>query len=1293
MDFLDVSVKKFTSNNRTLDYEVSPDFIFGDAKDLVVKGSKFYAYWNGSFWDTKQKNLFYDIDSLLWRRARELEEKHGSPGLRIDVKEIRKASAGKFRLFADFCKACEASDISFNQKVLFADHKMQRRDYATTQLTYSPQEGEAVAFKELIGTLYLPKELDKILWFMGALFTNKMYKIEKFMYLYGSKGSGKGTVLKIFRMLFEDYCGTIDLKLLTSADQFATGQIQEVPLLIDEDTDISHIYNDTPLLKLTSHETISVNKKFKEPYDVRFIGLLITASNQRYKVRNVDSGITRRAIVVNPSGQKVSHTKYNQLMSQIKYELPYIAHMAISRFEELGFDYYDDYFDVDMAEQTDHIFDFIRSNAIHMQNGITLKQISELYREYLEDMGWKTDGYKATIKREALRYFDTMLKDSHVDGTRVNNYFKGFRWNIAFPEGVVGTTKADDTVVPDNWLEFDHHNEVFNKLAADYPAQAALRNGNPSEKWDNVVTKLSDIHTNKLHWVKVPLNHVIIDFDLKDENGNKNLELNKEAASKFPPTYAEVSKSGQGIHLHYIYDGNVNELDNLVEKNIEIKVYRGKSSLRRIDKASNNLQLSHISSGLPLKEKKDREMYAQIKEITYTEKTLRKFVKRQLGMIEGKEPSHPNTKPTIDFIAHEVQKAADMGLEYDITDLRHAVFMRAIRSTNNKDYCLAVFQKIPWSTMRDDEGKTEAKLTNFTKIYPKEELVFFDIEVYPNLFVVVWKKYHEDEFTRWINPTPDQIEYLMTFPLVGFNNRRYDNHILYARLLGSNNMELFTQSHRIINEKNAKSGMYAAAYELSYTDIYEYSQKKQSLKRWEVDLGIKHVEMEIPWDKPVPDELVDTVVEYCVNDVDATEKLFDAIYADYVAREILATIAKGSMNATNNQLTAKFIFGDDPRPQDKFNYVHLNKLFPGYEYSFGKSTYRGFETGEGGFVYAEPGVYSDVALLDVESMHPNSLVNMNYFGPYTQRYADLLKVRVLLKHNKIDEVKQMFDGVLAPFLDNPEYLKPLVTALKIVINSVYGMTSAKFDNKFKHPDNVDNIVAKRGALFMVDLKFAIEEQGYKVCHIKTDSVKVPNADEKIIQFVHEFGKQEKYNYKFEHEHTYKRMALINNAVYIAQLEDDSWSPVGAEYANTYLLKRVWTKEELVDRDFFITKQSKGHIYLGDEFVGKVGSIYASKSGAECMWTEDDENFKSVTGTKGYLFKQKDQFNIEDVDFAYYDKVAVDGLKKIMKVGDIAKIVDDMPKDYIDALELEAVYSPTDISINHGTLKIKTPESA
>ena len=1264
-DFLDVTVEQNFSNNRVYDYVISPDFLFGDIKDLVIKGSSFFAFWDGNEWIMDQNYLFDCIDSILWRKYHEIKAEH--PTARIQVKEIRKASAGKYKLFVDYIKVLWQPETNFNRRILFADHKIRREDYATVKLPYTPVRGDCPAFKELLYTLYDPNEAEKILWFMGALLMNKMEHIEKFMYLYGPKGSGKGTVLKVFKMIFDGYHAPIDLRELTSGGPFATGQIREVPLLIDDDTDISRISNDTPLLKLTSHETISVNKKYKEPYDVTFSGLLVTASNQRYRVRNIDSGITRRAVVVNPSGRKFTHEEYDALFDRVKYEVPYIASMAMDTFQELGYSFYDDYFDIEMAVNTDIIFDFVRSNAMEIGKDITLKRVAEMYKEYLEDLGFKTEGYKAKIKKELMRYFDEFHTEIRIDNIRYKNLYRGFKWEVVYPEGLGDKTDGrfvHSEEAKEDWLTFLDNPSYFNGIAAAFPAQPANSKGNPLAKWDDVKTVLADIDTEQLHWVKVPLSHVIIDLDKKNpETGKKDLELNKEAARQFPPTYAELSKSGHGIHLHYIYDGNVNELSNLVEEDVEIKVYRGKSSLRRINMKANEYEIAHISSGLPLREK-EAVVYSEIEDIVYTEQVLRNFVKRQLGMIEGKEPSHPNTKPTIDWIAHEIQKAHDQGLEYDLNDLRHACMMRALKSTNNREYCLKVVQKIPWSTLRDEnEDKIQDRLTGFTKIYPKEELVFFDIEVYPNLFVVVWKKYGDDEFVKWINPTPEQIEYLLSFPLVGFNNRRYDNHILYARLLGGSEMDLFQQSHRIINEKNAKTGMYAAAYEISYADIYEYSQKKQSLKKWEVELGIKHVEMEIPWDQPVPDHLVPVVVDYCVNDVDATEKLFDAVYADYVAREILATISRGSMNATNNQLTALFIFGNDPRPQDKFNYVDLSKTFPGYVYEFGKSTYRGIETGEGGYVYAKPGIYKNVGLLDVESMHPNSLVNMNYFGPYTQRYADLLKVRVLLKHNKIDEVKQMFDGILAPFLDNPEYIKPLVTALKIVINSVYGMTSAKFDNKFKHPSNVDNIVAKRGALFMVDLRFAVEDEGYEVAHIKTDSIKIPNVDDYIIDFVHKFGALPQYNYKFEHEHTYKRMALINNAVYIAQLEDDSWSPTGTEFLNPYLLKRVWTKERIEEKDFFLTKQSKGHIYLGKEFVGKVGSIYASLTGEEALWTEDNETFKSVTGTKGFKFKQSAEFKDDDVDFAYYDRVALEGLKKIMKVGDIDEIVDDMPTDY------------------------------
>ena len=38
-------------------------------------------------------------------------------------------------------------------------------------------------------------------------------------------------------------------------------------------------------------------------------------------------------------------------------------------------------------------------------------------------------------------------------------------------------------------------------------------------------------------------NHIVIDFDITDEDGNKSAVMNVEAASLWPPTYAEYSKS------------------------------------------------------------------------------------------------------------------------------------------------------------------------------------------------------------------------------------------------------------------------------------------------------------------------------------------------------------------------------------------------------------------------------------------------------------------------------------------------------------------------------------------------------------------------------------------------------------------------------------------------------------------------------------------------------------------------------------------------------------------------------
>ena len=238
--------------------------------------------------------------------------------------------------------------------------------------------------------------------------------------------------------------------------------------------------------------------------------------------------------------------------------------------------------------------------------------------------------------------------------------------------------------------------------------------------------------------------------------------------------------------------------------------------------------------------------------------------------------------------------------------------------------------------------------------------------------------------------------------------------------------------------------MFGEAYNISYTDVYDFSSKKQSLKKFEIELGIHHQELGLPWDEPVPEELWEKVADYCGNDVDATEATFHARKQDFVARLILSDLSGLTPNDTTQMHTAKIIFGNDKTPQDKFVYTDLSKEFPGYKYENGKSTYRGVEVGEGGRVYAEPGMYSDIRFLDIRlDASDERYFCLNVFGPYTKNFKELLDARVAIKHKDYDTAKGMLGGILQNYLTNDGDSGALAYALKIVINIVYGLTFGK----------------------------------------------------------------------------------------------------------------------------------------------------------------------------------------------------------------------------------------------------------
>lgn len=660
------------------------------------------------------------------------------------------------------------------------------------------------------------------------------------------------------------------------------------------------------------------------------------------------------------------------------------------------------------------------------------------------------------------------------------------------------------------------------------------------------------------------------------------------------------------------------------------------------------------------------------------EKHLRALISKAL-----RKEIHPGTKSNVDYIHHILDEAYKSGITYDVTDMRNKIIAFAGQSTNQSLTAIKVVQTMQF--------KSEDVIQEMKSMPKDERIVIYDVEVFPNLFVICWKYQGspDSSVVSMINPTPAEVESLVSMKLVGYNCRRYDNHILYGAMMGFNNKQLFSLSQRLI--EGERSAYFGAAYNLSYADNYEYASKKQSLKKWEIELGIHHMELGLPWDKPVKDEDIPKVVEYCKNDVIAGDATFVATKADFVARQILADLSGLSVNSTTQQHTAKIVFGEDRKPQEKFVYTDLSEMFPGYKYDFGKSTYKGEEIGEGGLVRAKPGMYERVVLLDVASMHPTSIEQLNLFGEYTKNFSQLKQARIAIKNKDYESARKMLGGKLARHLTEEEQADTLSYALKIVINIVYGLTAASFDNSFRDPRNIDNIVAKRGALFMKDLQDYVEhELGFSVIHIKTDSIKVPvkndREEEKLVSAVTEFGKR--YGYDFEHEATYSKLCLVNDAVYVAKYgwaekekKIGKWEAVGAEFQHPYVFKYLFSHEEITFEDMCETKQvQKGSIYLdfSDKdvpmafdlnedkmfFIGRIGMFCPIEpgQGGGTLWRKaklDDgtEKLYAVSGTKGFEWLEADMvhtLHMEDkLDGSYYEKLISDALESLQKFGDVA----------------------------------------
>ena len=1316
---------KVTKTFRNSRYYYKPTFITKTSiKDLLVRGQAFYAVFDHStgFWTKEKARLIEMIDEQVREYAENdvgnsilSDEAHGPV-----IVQMADSANHIVEQFDRFCKTLgDNQEHMLDMKMLFSNSEVSRKDYATKTLDYPLQYCPTPYYDALCETLYLPDEREKWEWAVGCMIAGESSKIQKMFAFYGEPGTGKSTIIsgilakQVMGGRKAGYAVKFEAVNLVGGNEFGTDFLENDSILAyDDDAELDKINARSTLNKIVSHETVRVNCKFKSPFMTNPNCIVFVGTNDPIQL-SPNSGMRRRLIDIRPTGNLVSADMYDECMEHIPFEKSGIAWRCLQVYKKLGRHYYDHYIAEDMLARTSPFHNFVVENVMELKDGISLAKAYDMYVSYAEICK-----YKNVIVRYKFRDTLKLYYDKYSDGK-----FEGFRWEK------IGE-KRPETVKIDicGWLQFDKTNSLFDKKFAGQPAQYANEEGLPSYKWSNVNTTLSDISTNKLHYVKMPEEIICLDFDIRGEDGEKSFEKNLEAASKFPPTYAELSKSGCGIHLHYIYTGgDPKELSRIYEDNVEVKVFTGNSALRRCLTKCNDIPIAELSSGLPMKVKGGKNMVDW--DGFKNEKILRAMIIKNL-----KKEYHPATKPSIDYIDKLLSDAYDSGVSYDVRDMQNDILAFAMGSTNKADYCVELVSRMHFCSK--DILENERELENNT-VDENAPIVFFDVEIAPSYkqyveycnnnsidinpeipkdskahFLICWK-YRGDgkKIQKMLDPKPEEVEALFKYRLIGFNNRDYDNHMVWAASQGYTPSELYSLNSKIIVEKDRKA-KFGQAYNISYTDIYDFAagDNKIGLKKYEIKLHLDHVEWDRPWYEPIPDDRLVDWVNYCSNDVLSTEVVFDYLKDDYEAREILAKLAGGTVNDTTNSLTTKLLTHDIPDPQSQYIYTDLSTIFPGYEYhpegidkerystepgtkiSTRKSIYMGEDPSEGGFANCpQPGVYFKVGLFDIVSMHPHSAIRLKIFGEeITKRFENLVEGRVAVKHiREVGDdaykeairrlgpiVEEIFDGVKPE--DVKAKAKAVANALKTAINSVYGLTSAKFDNKLRDPKNVDNIVAKYGALFMITLKHKVQEMGYTVVHIKTDSIKIANVDDNIKKFIMDFGK--KYGFTFEHEATYSKMCIVDDAQYVAyeveadgeKLKEPFWTVTGAKFAPPYLFKNLFTHEEVVFDDYpEIKSVSDAAIYIStdgtDKFIGRIGSFVAVKEGygGELVRVKGDKR-SAVTGTKGYLWNESEiiRKHPDRLDLDYYRNECDKAIEAINEYYPFDDFVNCVPMDFL-----------------------------
>lgn len=388
------------------------------------------------------------------------------------------------------------------------------------------------------------------------------------------------------------------------------------------------------------------------------------------------------------------------------------------------------------------------------------------------------------------------------------------------------------------------------------------------------------------------------------------------------------------------------------------------------------------------------------------------------------------------------------------------------------------------------------------------DLLFYDIEVFEYDALVVFMDIDGNEVAhfwnnrgRTLTEEPSGFEGIKDViagkTLVGYNNYNYDDHILTAMLNEGGNLSRVLKA---INNTIIANGKYDHSISEvihSLDTMQQIDVSRPSLKQIEANMGMSIVESSVSFDidRPLTDEEREETLEYCRHDVRATIEVYKLREKSYfetkagLLQMLSEDEAKSAYRWNTTTLSAKVLLGDASLIQwDELKglekYRRNVEGIPSEVWDMWDScttkdgiTSKGktktikaygcnFVFGMGGLHGAppRPGRYGRCKHKDVASMYPSSIVHLKALGEATEKYDQMRRERVAIKHS--DPVK--------------------AGALKLILNSVYG----NFKNKYSALNNpyASATVCIYGQIALFSLCRELSKAGYTVINANTDGV-------------------------------------------------------------------------------------------------------------------------------------------------------------------------------------------------------------